>query len=428
MGLPQTSSGLVHPVPSLSQLNLRIDHASKRCHRIQRFYPQFIIRIEYLILILLADLDQFDEDEGSLSIRYNVVPDLRRKLESASPFCKHYMHHLDPENLNSATWRHALYKPPVEQPKMSDEDDRHADWETIAQSMYYESRFETNPNLPAITEPKAEEISKAHSRDKGKCVVTGCPDVKHFWLIPFTWNNTPPHNDSTGNLEGASMDLADVDMLDGELLNARELGMTHKSWNIMCIDRVLCDFLQRGWGGFRFEDAGQPNEKGIVKVTLRFYWMPQMTGRFNRETTDNNELMDLVNEFNAFVRAGCPPPPTYPKSEGVKIPESGQLVVVERDEGDLEKFTGAVKMHWVCVVYTALCGGAGRPQFMTGIDQSYGHLQPRDEQFAQQKDQLEEKDLVAQMAWKGYYQPSSDSGSGGSDPRTSGDGGGRSSA
>jgi len=390
--------------------------------------------------MLVADLEQFDEDEGSLSIQYNVIPDLRRKLEHASPFCKHCkntqlslvqyqlimnidMHHLDPENLNRDIWAHALYKPPVPQADMSAEDDRNADWATIAQSMYYNSRFETNPNLPVIAEAKAEEITKAHSRDKGKCVLTDCPGIKHLWLIPFTWNNSQPHNDATGNLEGGSVDLADVDMLDGDLLQAAELGKTHKSWNIMCIGRVLYDFLMRGWGGFRFEEAGQPDDKGVVEVKLRFYWMPQMTGRFNRETTNKNEMKDIANEFNAFVRAGCPPPPTYPKGEGIKIPESGQVVVVERDAGDVEKFRCAVKMHWACVVYTALCGGAGRPQFMTGIDQSYGHLQPRDEQFANQKAELEEKDLVAQMAWKKYYQPSSDSGCGGSDPRTSGHGG-----
>ncbi|CAG7561200.1 unnamed protein product [Fusarium equiseti] len=336
------------------------------------------------------------------------------------------MHHLDPENLNREIWAHALYKPPVPQADMSAEDDRNADWATIAQSIYYDSRFETNEDLPIISEAKAEEISKARSRDKGKCVLTQSPEVKYLWLFPFTWNNSPLHNDATGNLEGSSVDLADVDMLDGDLLNANELGMTHKSWNIMCIDRVLCDFLQRGWGGFRFEEAGEPNDKGIVKVKLRFYWMPQMAGRFNREAANNNELMDIVNEFNAFVRAGCPPPPTYPKAEGIKIPESGQLVVVERDAGDVEKFTSVVKIHWACVVYTALCGGAGRPQFLTGIDQSYGHLEPRDEQFANQKTELEEKDLVAQMTWKRYYRPSSDSGCGGSDPRTSGHGGGTS--
>ncbi|RBR25376.1 uncharacterized protein FIESC28_01813 [Fusarium coffeatum] len=304
---------------------------------------------------------------------------------------------------------------------MSDEDDRNADWPTIARSIYWDSRFGTDPDLPTIAEAKPEEISKVCSRDKGRCMVTQSPEVKYFWFFPFTWNNSPPNNNATGNLEGASVDLADVDMLDGGLLIAAEIGKTHKSWNIMCIDRVLYDFVVRGWGGFRFEEAGRPNDKGVVKVKLRFYWMPQMTGRFNRESTNDKEMMDIANEFNAFVRAGCPAPPTYPKGADFKVPKSGQLFAVERDASDVERFTSVVKIHWACVVYTALCGGAGRPQFMTGMDQSYGHLEPRDEQFAQQKAELEEKNLVAQMAWKKYYQPSDDSGHGGSDPRSSGD-------
>lgn len=143
------------------------------------------------------------------------------------------MHHLDPDNLNREIWAHALYKPPVPQADMSAEDDRNAEWATIAQSMYYDSRFETNEDLPVIAEAKAKEISKVRSRDKGKCVVTKSPEVKYLWLFPFTWNSSPPNNDATGNHEGGSVDLADVDMLDGNQLHAAELGKTHKSWNIM---------------------------------------------------------------------------------------------------------------------------------------------------------------------------------------------------
>lgn len=323
------------------------------------------------------------------------------------------MLHLDSSNIKHPTWAHALYKAPVQQANMSAEDDHKADWETIARSIYYDSRFGTNPNLPIITGAPAE-IEKAKSRDKGKCVVTEYTEIDYLWLIPATWNNSPAHNDSTGNLEGSSVDLADVDMLDSDLLNASELGKTHKSWNIMCIDKVLYSFITRGWGGFRFEENGRPNNKGVVEVKLRFYWMPQMTGRFNRRTTKRAELVDMVNEFNAFHRAGCPPPPTYPKGHGFVVPKSGQLVVVERNVGDVDKFKCALKIHWRCVLYTALCGGAGRPQFMTGMDQSFGHLKPRDNEFAQQKAELEENDLVAQMSWRKLYQPSSDSGYGGS--------------
>ena len=88
MGLPQTS-GLAHPVPNLNQLSLRIGNADKICSRIQFMYSEFRMRAEYLVLILVADLKQFDEDEGSLSIECRMIRTLKRKLEGASPFCKH---------------------------------------------------------------------------------------------------------------------------------------------------------------------------------------------------------------------------------------------------------------------------------------------------------------------------------------------------
>ena len=89
MGLPQTSSGLAHPVPNLNQLSLRIGHADKIRSRVQFMNPEFRMRAEYLALLLVADLEQFDDDGGSLSIERNVIPTLKRKLEVASPFCKH---------------------------------------------------------------------------------------------------------------------------------------------------------------------------------------------------------------------------------------------------------------------------------------------------------------------------------------------------
>ncbi|RFN53810.1 hypothetical protein FIE12Z_1844 [Fusarium flagelliforme] len=425
MGLPQASSGLAHTFPNLLKWSDRSHLFEKISTAIQQRHPEWKIRVEQAVLVLFAD-EKLYGNKGPISVERVPDSQLKRRLECISPFCKHYMHHLRFENLTDPSWQHAAYKPHVQQPELTTEFIHEATLEEFLQVGYYECRFQTDPDLPTISEANAEEISKARSRDKGRCMVTNCSNTKHFWFIPFTWNNSSPHNNATGNLVSSSEDLADVGMLDSNLLGVKELGKTHKSWNIMCIDRVLCDFLQRGWGGFRFEEAGQPNDKGIVKVKLRFYWMPQMTGRFNREAANNNELMDIVNEFNAFVRAGCPPPPTYPKSDDFKVPKSGQLVVVERNAGDVESFRCAVKIHWACVMYTVLCGGAERPQFMTGKDQSYGHLEPRDEQFTHQKAELEEKDLVAQMAWKKYYQPSSDSGCGGSDPRTSGHGGGTS--
>lgn len=89
MGLPQTSSGLAHPLPNLNQLSLRINRADKICSKIQFIYSEFRMRAEYLVLMLVVDREQFDEDGGSLSTECNITPTLKGSLEGASPFCKH---------------------------------------------------------------------------------------------------------------------------------------------------------------------------------------------------------------------------------------------------------------------------------------------------------------------------------------------------
>ena len=51
---------------------------------------------------------------------------------------------------------------------------------------------------------------------------------------------------------------------------------------------------------------------------------------------------------------------------------------------EAQKLKSAVKIHWNCILYTALCGGVGLAHFMTGMDQSDGSLQPRDEDYRQE--------------------------------------------
>ena len=48
---------------------------------------------------------------------------------------------------------------------------------------------------------------------------------------------------------------------------------------------------------------------------------------------------------------------------------------------EAQKLKSAVKIHWNCILYTALCGGVGLAHFMTGMDQSDGSLQPRDKEL-----------------------------------------------
>lgn len=87
--LPAPPKRIPHPLPGLEKKEYRVNHVMQISARIRKFYPDFVMRIEYLALILLADPEQFNEDEGSLSIKANIVPTLKQKLEYASPFCKH---------------------------------------------------------------------------------------------------------------------------------------------------------------------------------------------------------------------------------------------------------------------------------------------------------------------------------------------------
>ncbi|KAG8357912.1 hypothetical protein FVEN_g4525 [Fusarium venenatum] len=48
---------------------------------------------------------------------------------------------------------------------------------------------------------------------------------------------------------------------------------------------------------------------------------------------------------------------------------------------DAVKFKSVVKVHWACILFTALCGGAERAWNLTGMDLSDGSLKPRDHAF-----------------------------------------------
>ena len=303
------------------------------------------------------------------------------------------MHHLNPKNLEHPSWQHALYRAPLEQPEFTDELLEEADWDTIKLSIYYEIRFETEPDLQDLPYPE-EESAKCRECDKDVCAATGNRDPVVFWFIPRTWNDTRDHNDATGNLEGSCMDVAYVDILD-DILSATELGKTHAAWNMMLVDPDLYECLIRGLCAFRFEgieeiqkptthddDHDDDLNDENVHIVLRFYWMPRfMTPRFNQEIT-MDDMKSIAAQFNDFIAQGSLPPEAFPKT--ITTPKSGDLVRLLRTREEAPKVQSAVKVHWNCILYTALCGGVGAAQFMTGMDQSDGSLQPRDEDYRQE--------------------------------------------
>jgi hypothetical protein len=302
------------------------------------------------------------------------------------------MLHLNPDNLANASWRHALYRAPLVAPAFTYEFICEADWATLKQSMWYEKRFETKADLQDLFEP-VEESAKCRNRDKDVCALTGNPDPVVFWFIPRTWNDTKDHNDATGNLRDSSLDVADVEIMD-DILSATELGKTHKAWNMLLVDPDLYACLVQGLCAFKFEaieeiqkptprddDHNDGHNDEYVHVVLRFYWMPSLTPRFNQVTTVE-DMKTIATEFNAFIALGSPPPDGFPES--ITTPKSGDLVRLLRTREEAQKLKSAVKIHWSCIAYTALCGGVGLAHFMTGMDQGDGSLQPRDEEFRQE--------------------------------------------
>lgn len=303
------------------------------------------------------------------------------------------MHHLNPDNLKNDAWRHALYRAPIPAPAFTHELICTSDWYTLKQSMWYELRFQTRADLQDLSDP-VEEIAKCRKRDKDVCAVTGNRDPVVFWFIPRTWNDTKDHNDATGNLADSSLDVADV-IIRGNIIHRKKLGKTHEAWNMMLVDPDLYACLVQGLFAFKFEaieDIQKPipldnyqdddDDNENVHVVLRFYWMPKLTPRFNQVTTVE-DMKTIAREFNAFVALGCPPPNGCPKT--LTTLKSGDLVRLLRTRGEeAQKLKSAVKIHWNCILYTALCGGTGLAHFMTGMDQSDGSLQPRDEEYRQE--------------------------------------------
>lgn len=309
------------------------------------------------------------------------------------------MHHVNPDNLKSEAviWNHAADRSPTPQLPLTRERIHHESWEAIASSMYYNQRFETNPGLTKILRDRSQE-SICFQRGGHACMLTRkTGDLTCFWFIPPTWNNNVHNNNVTGNLHPLSLILADVDLLD-DILSASQLGLTHGAWNMVCVDRIMYRFLSDGWCAFNFRHATLRND-GRSEVVLQFYWMPQLTPRFNKPSS-TFDMENIVREFKAFVQSDCPPPPHYP---GGPVPKSGTLVRIVMTPEEARKTESAVKVHWASIVYTALCGGAGRPQFLTGMDQSDGSLVPRDNEFALERERLEWDHRVAEMGWKKAY-------------------------
>lgn len=278
------------------------------------------------------------------------------------------MLHLNPDNLRDPLWQHAI--PGPSEPEMSDEELEECDIETFCKAIHRRYRFSALEHLQPVRRNRSTvktEEAKCWSRDKGTCVVTGKSLPYIFYFIPFTWNDTVEHMNHTGDIRRGISDLGSR-LLDGPNppCNARALGGSHKAWNMLCIDEDLCRFLKNGLCAFKWL-TNDPSPNDEVRVTLQFHWMPLLELRWGQKMNikrrgARNDFRKLVEDIKNFDQG-----PQVTHKYGTVMDKygkplrSGQLIHITMSKQDAEQCRDAVKVHWACVVYTALCGAAGRP-------------------------------------------------------------------
>ncbi|OBS28316.1 hypothetical protein FPOA_02257 [Fusarium poae] len=370
-----------------SMVSDRFRHAKHIQNSIQRFDAKFVIRGEHLATILLAPFASFMM-EGYLSHKTHLPQVLQRRLQSISPFCKHYMLYLNPENPEKVEWKHAI--PQKVQENLELEDDMSYDQFLLA--IHSRSSFVTAKTAVSSPEKGEQGQKKCRARDANVCVITGTPNPSVFWFIPKGWNDSATHNNATGNFLSGCVNLTRINLMD-KLHSATELGKTHEVWNMICVDKRLCGFLMEGLCAFKFMGRERLNSE-TVEVRLQFFWMPELPARFHqpidleegskKDNTFNYKKVALYPELKDFSDRPCFPMENCKKrswpQDFSSLP-SGLEVSIRMPEQESERFESVVKIHWACVTFTALCGGAGRAWYLTGMNQANGCLEPRYEEF-----------------------------------------------
>lgn len=278
------------------------------------------------------------------------------------------MLHIDPKNLTDPAWAHALYRPPMPPPPR--EQDKYL-FEHAMERRLYNRRFQTDPSLPECPR-NMEEETKCRDRDGDACVVTGRSGPELFWFIPFTWNDTVEHNDTTGHFRswGNILVTANLWIATNPVCNSRSIGGTHKAWNMLSVDPELHKYLKNGRCAFKFSSS-EKFDGGMVCVTLQFYWMPQLKERSGRVLDIHghpNQWFQILADLDTFCKKGCPPPSSECDTLLTKSGEplrSGHGIQLMMPEREAKHLKSVVAIHWACVVFTALCGGAGRPVLMS---------------------------------------------------------------
>ncbi|KAI1073003.1 hypothetical protein LB507_009122 [Fusarium sp. FIESC RH6] len=371
----------------------RLEYAKDLEKYVQESLEGFILRCEHAAAILLAPMYQFKERGGALWTGPDtlVTPDfMKERLNGISTFCRHYMLHLDPKNLEDPKWQHAI--PVPLRPEPDPHDVALDDPEGLQRAFAYQCRFETDPDLPGVPLVKQRmEEAECRRLNEDKCVVTGQPKPHVFWIFPSTWNDTVDHMDATGDLRSACRALTGISLLDepDPPCSARELGTTHKSCYMMCLHPILYKYLKKAWCAFKYLFHRDDNNNN-VKVTLEFHWMPKLLPLFGEPIDDIDEFWTLLSEQMGQFDNCIPPPGLEYGQIGDK---SGELlktgyhfdVLVPRQH--LARFQSGIDVLWACARFTALCGAAGRPWLLSGMDPGDESMRERQKEAVSQDNQ-----------------------------------------
>ncbi|RBR24400.1 uncharacterized protein FIESC28_02890 [Fusarium coffeatum] len=342
---------------------------------IKEWDDDFHLCCEHIVTTLMVRTSELGPKGGLWAGPPDPLPAsiLKKLFHSVSPLCRHYMLHLDPNNLTLPQWKHAIPVPLEWQPEVEDLSDDD-DWEAYQKSVAYHRRFKTNPDLRPFLHD-ADEEAKCERRDEGECVVTGKPTNRRLWFIPLTWNDTVEHMNATGDLHVGSTILTGVNLAEGPnpACSAHTLGATHRVWNMVSIGEILYRYFNDGFCALKYQEGrNEELNKDEVKVTLKFYWMPKLKARFGLvmdiHSQPTNDWTMMLKESDAFQN--CPPPDHYGKvfTQSGDLLESGHIVNITVAKKDLLFFRDAIEVHWACIMFTAFCGAAGRPWLLSGKD------------------------------------------------------------
>ncbi|KAF5657167.1 hypothetical protein FHETE_10617 [Fusarium heterosporum] len=371
---------------SLHELHTRHVYAKEIQAEIQCLWGHgnFQLRAEHVAAVLATDAKNLrpGQDLSTRSFEHGgqTIPspgpwDLNNNMRSIAPFCKHYMIHLaNPRNNDTVSLplRPRLEPSPegddvlpanssFEVPELYSDPDSDSE-ELLEQELRFTTLEELEDHYPDV-----DEKAKCLQRDKNVCIFMGTPDPIACHIIPYSWNDTKEHNNATGEVKwgGESLLSFSIDLDALHICNPLELGATDKAWNMVSLDRI------------------EATEGGKAKVTLQFWWMPQIKRRCGKamdiiNTNDGNDWHTLIEELKEFHARGNPSPILGGEmvrlitKSGASL-RSGHLIHLQMPEQDATRFKQAMEVQWTSILFTSLSGAAGSPELLCLSDPEDGY-------------------------------------------------------